>query len=36
MDSPIGNTQHEADNNARSAAIGITSRAATPYSVAVC
>lgn len=36
MDSPIGNTQHEADNNARSAAIGMTSRAARPDSVAVC
>ncbi|WP_299606268.1 hypothetical protein [uncultured Tateyamaria sp.] len=36
MDSPIGNTQHEADNNARSAAIGMTSRAATPDSVADC
>ena len=36
MDSPIGNTQHEADNKARSAAIGMTSRAATPDSVAVC
>lgn len=36
MDSPIGNTQHEADNNARSAAIGMTIRAAMPDSVAVC
>jgi hypothetical protein len=36
MDSPIGNTQHEADSNARSAAIGITDRAAMPGSVAVC
>jgi len=36
MDSPIGNTQHEADNTARSAARGITSRVATLGSVAVC
>lgn len=36
IDSPIGNTQHEADNSARSAAIGMTSRAAMPGSVAVC
>ncbi len=36
IDSPIGNTQHEADNNARSAASGMASRVATPGSVAVC
>ena len=36
IDSPIGNKQHEADNNARSAASGMTSRVATPDSVAVC
>ena len=36
IDSPIGNTQHEADNNATSAASGITSRVATLGSVAVC
>lgn len=35
IDSPIGSTQHEADNNARIAAIGTTNREATPGSVAV-
>ena len=36
IDSPIGNTQQEADSNARRAAIGMTSFAVTPDSVAVC
>lgn len=36
IDSPIGNTQHEADNTARSVARGINDRSAAPGSVAVC
>ena len=35
IDSPIGNTQHDAANKATSAASGMTSRAAKPGSVSV-
>jgi hypothetical protein len=35
IESPMGKTQQEADNSAKSAATGIASRTAKPASVAV-